>query len=163
MRFVPIKKEAEQAMARVHRVRERLIGQLTQIINMLRGQMAEFGIVAPKGPSHVKELITRLGDPASLPEGLRQVLWVWCQCWPPPTSKSPPSKRACWRGTSRPPGPIRLGRISKKGRCLSAPAADQQPTRGLDGMDSSLRHRMRQGWIAESTNGGVTHETRHLP
>lgn len=74
MRFVPIKEEAEQAMASVHRVRERLIGQRTQIINMLRGQMAEFGIVAPKGLSHVKELITRLGDPASLPEELRQVL-----------------------------------------------------------------------------------------
>ncbi|MEI4861487.1 transposase, partial [Klebsiella pneumoniae] len=40
MRFVPIKKEAERAMASVHRVPERLIGQHPQIINMLRGQMA---------------------------------------------------------------------------------------------------------------------------
>jgi transposase len=54
MRFVPIKSEADQAMAAVHRVRERLIAQRTQTINMLRGQMAEFGVVAAKGPQHVK-------------------------------------------------------------------------------------------------------------
>ena len=74
MRFVPLKEEAEQAMASVHRVRERLIGQRTMVQNMLRGQMAEFGFVAPKGPWHVKELVARLADPASLPEVLRQVL-----------------------------------------------------------------------------------------
>ncbi len=74
MRFVPIKSEAEQAMASVHRVRERLIGQRTMVQNMLRGQMAEFGLVAPKGPYHVRELIAHLQDPASLPEALRQVL-----------------------------------------------------------------------------------------
>lgn len=74
MRFVPIKEEAAQAIASVHRVRERLIGQRTMVQNMLRGQMAEFGVVAPKGPSHVKELIAHLADPASLPEALRQSL-----------------------------------------------------------------------------------------
>lgn len=50
MRFVPIKSEADQAMAAVHRVRERLIAQRTQTINMVRGQMAEFGHVAAAGP-----------------------------------------------------------------------------------------------------------------
>jgi transposase len=79
MRFVPIKSETDQAMAAVHRVRERLIAQPTQIINMLRGQMAEFGIVASKGPQHVKELLTKLVEPGSVPEPLRQVLLglVW--------------------------------------------------------------------------------------
>jgi transposase len=74
MRFVPIKSAADQAIASVHRVRERLIGQRTMVQNMLRGQLAEFGIVAPKGAWHVKELVARLGDPGSLPEPLRQVL-----------------------------------------------------------------------------------------
>ncbi len=74
MRFVPIKSEAEQAMASVHRVRERLIGQRTMVQNMLRGQMAEFGIVVSKGAWHVKELLAELGDPSRLPEPLRQAL-----------------------------------------------------------------------------------------
>lgn len=74
MRFVPIKSEADQAMAAVHRVRERLIAQRTQTINMVRGQMAEFGHVAAAGPQHVKELVQALGEPDSLPAPLRQAL-----------------------------------------------------------------------------------------
>ena len=65
MRFVPIKSEADQAIAAVHRVRERLIAQRTQTVNMLRAQMAEFGVVVAKGPQHVKELVSRLGEPNS--------------------------------------------------------------------------------------------------
>ena len=68
MRFVPIKSEADQAMAAVHRVRERLIAQRTQTINMLRGQMAEFGVVAAKGPQHVGGLVAELVEPESVPE-----------------------------------------------------------------------------------------------
>jgi transposase len=74
MRFVPVKSETDQAMAAVHRVRERLIAQRTQTINMLRGQMAEFGMIAAKGPQHVKALVAELVAPESMPEPLRQVL-----------------------------------------------------------------------------------------
>ncbi len=74
MRFVPLKSEAEQAITAVHRVRERLIGQRTALQNMLRGQLAEFGIVAAKGAWHLKELTGRLEQPGSLPEPLRPVL-----------------------------------------------------------------------------------------
>ncbi len=74
MRFVPIKSEADQAMAAVHRVRERLIAQRTQMINMLRGQMSEFGKVVAQGPQHVKELVAELLKPESVPEPLRPVL-----------------------------------------------------------------------------------------
>jgi transposase len=74
MRFVPIKSAADQAMAAVHRVRERLIAQRTQIINMRRGQMAAFGVVAAKGPQHVTERVAELAEPESVPEPLRQVL-----------------------------------------------------------------------------------------
>jgi transposase len=54
MRFVPIKTEADQATAAVHRVRERLIAQRTRMINMRRGPMAEFGSVVAKGPQPVQ-------------------------------------------------------------------------------------------------------------
>lgn len=74
MRFVPIKSEADQAIAAVHRVRERLIGQRTRVQNMLRAQMAEFGHVAPQGAWHVKALVADLGAPGTVPEPLRQAL-----------------------------------------------------------------------------------------
>jgi transposase len=76
-RVVPVKSEAQQAAAAVHRVRDKLIGQRTQLQNMLRGQMAEFGWVVPTGPAHVKELVARLDEaesvPAPLAAALRQV------------------------------------------------------------------------------------------
>jgi transposase len=74
MRFVPVKSEAEQAAAAVHRVRDRLIGQRTQLQNMLRGHMAEFGWVVAKGPAHVKELVATVGDEGSVPAPLREAL-----------------------------------------------------------------------------------------
>jgi transposase len=74
MRFVPITSEPDQAMAAVHRVRERLIAQRIQTTDMLRGQMAEFGPVAAKGPQHVKGLVAELVEAASVPEPLRQAL-----------------------------------------------------------------------------------------
>ena len=53
MRFVAIKSEAQQAAAGLHKVRELLVKQRTMLINALRGLMAEFGIVAQKGPPHI--------------------------------------------------------------------------------------------------------------
>jgi transposase len=74
MRFVPLKSPADQAMAAVPRVRERLIAQRKMLINTLRGHMAEFGIVAAAGPQHVTELVAELAAPGSGPEALRQAL-----------------------------------------------------------------------------------------
>jgi transposase len=74
MRFVPLKSEAEQAIASVHRVRERLIAQRTMVQNMVRAQMAEFGVVAPAGPGHLKELLAALEREGVVPEPLRRVL-----------------------------------------------------------------------------------------
>jgi transposase len=74
MRFVPVKSEADQAVAAVHRVRERLVAQRTVLINVLRGHLAEFGVVASKGPWHVKELLEQLAEPGTVPEMLRPVL-----------------------------------------------------------------------------------------
>lgn len=49
MRFVPIKSREQQAVLSLHRVRRLLIGQRTQLINMMRSQLAEFGIAIPVG------------------------------------------------------------------------------------------------------------------
>lgn len=64
MRFVALKSEAQQAGAAVHKVRALLIKQRTMLINAMRGLMAEFGVVARKGPQHVDALKAVLRDAA---------------------------------------------------------------------------------------------------
>src|ERR1700760_2717249 len=49
MRFVAIKTEEQQAVLMLHRTRELLIRQKTMLINSLRGQLGELGIIAPQG------------------------------------------------------------------------------------------------------------------
>jgi transposase len=49
MRFVPVKSPEQQAALSMHRTRDLLVKQRTQLINMLRGLLAEFGFDIPKG------------------------------------------------------------------------------------------------------------------
>jgi transposase len=76
MRFVALKSEAQQAAAVVFRARDLLVRQKTQIINALRGHLAEYGLVTAKGPAHVARLLSRIEDPASLPAAARAPLQV---------------------------------------------------------------------------------------
>jgi transposase len=77
MRFVAVKSEDKQASAVVFRTRDVLVGQRTQIINAIRGHMAEYGIVARQGPSHVEQLISQIEDGSScIPEAARSCLAV---------------------------------------------------------------------------------------
>jgi len=62
MRFVAVKSEAQQARAMVFRTRDLLIRQRTQLINALRGHLAEHGIVAPQGPANLKLLADAISD-----------------------------------------------------------------------------------------------------
>jgi transposase len=75
MRFVAVKSEAKQAAAVIFRARDLLVGQRTQIINALRGHLAEYGLIAPQGPSHIEQLIAQVEDPAcGVPEVARSCL-----------------------------------------------------------------------------------------
>src|SRR4051794_2368165 len=77
MRFVAVKSEAKQASAVVFRTRDLLVGQRTQIINAIRGHLAEYGLIAPQGPSHVDQLIAQIEDPSSgIPDPARSCLAV---------------------------------------------------------------------------------------
>jgi transposase len=51
MRFVAVKSEGQQSTLTIHQVRETLVAQKTQLINVLRAHLPEFGIVAPKAPA----------------------------------------------------------------------------------------------------------------
>jgi transposase len=77
MRFVPVKSEAHQANGVVFRARDLVVRQRTQCINALRGHLAEYGYVVPKGITHAPSLIAHIEDPnTSLPESARAVLRV---------------------------------------------------------------------------------------
>lgn len=77
MRFVAVKSEAKQSAAVIFRARDTLVGQRTQLINALRGHLAEYGLIAPQGPCHVEQLIAQIEDPASdIPQAARVCLAV---------------------------------------------------------------------------------------
>src|SRR5215471_4793578 len=57
MRFVPIKDVAQQDIQALHRVRERLIGERTALVNEVHGLMHEYGIVMPKGVAKFRQAV----------------------------------------------------------------------------------------------------------
>ena len=74
MRFVAVKSEDQQARSMIFRTRDLLVRQRTQLINALRGHLAEHGVVAPQGTAHVKRLADVIGDETTvLPATVRQI------------------------------------------------------------------------------------------
>jgi transposase len=62
MRFVPVRSVENQAQLMRHRARELLAGNRTQMLNALRGHLAEIGIVAAQGVQHAYGLKRLLAD-----------------------------------------------------------------------------------------------------
>ncbi len=74
MSVVAVKTEEQQARGMLFRTRDLLVRQRTQMINALRGHLAELGVVAPQGPAHVSRLASELEDPGSgLPGPVREL------------------------------------------------------------------------------------------
>jgi transposase len=66
MRFVPVKSREQQAALALHRTRDLLVKQRTQLVNMIRGLLAEFGIAMPQGLHHALALSKQLtNEPAA--------------------------------------------------------------------------------------------------
>jgi transposase len=73
-RFVPIKSVEQQAILTVHRIRQELVESRTAHINQLRGLLAEFGVLIPKGRFEVRRNVAEaLADPR-VPILAREVL-----------------------------------------------------------------------------------------
>ena len=70
MRFVAVKSVEQQAALALHRTRDLLVKQRTQLVNMIRGLLAEFGIEMARGLHHALELAARIasGTAPDLPE-----------------------------------------------------------------------------------------------
>lgn len=60
MRFVAIKSVEQQDRQALHRVRQRLIGQRTALINQVRGLLAEYGIVVARQPSSLRRRLPEI-------------------------------------------------------------------------------------------------------
>lgn len=77
MRFVPVKTVEQQAALMLHRARDLLVRQRTQLINALRAHLAEIGLAAAAGVDGAKTLVAIVTDESNgsgLPRPLRQAL-----------------------------------------------------------------------------------------
>jgi transposase len=75
MRFVAAKSAEQQAAMMLAGVRDRLVGNRTQLSNAIRSYAAEFGLIAPKGLDKIEPLLARAVGDESLPE-LARVLFA---------------------------------------------------------------------------------------
>ncbi len=76
MRFVAVKSPQQQAALALHRTRDLLVKQRTQLVNMIRGILAEQGVETPRGLHHALELSARLveGDTPQVPALTQRVV-----------------------------------------------------------------------------------------
>src|SRR5262245_49760284 len=79
MRCVPVKTVEQHAALMLHRARDLLVRQRTQLINAIRAHLSEVGLVAAKGVDGLKSLpgvIAEARKPARRPEATSQALQV---------------------------------------------------------------------------------------
>jgi transposase len=62
MRFVAVKSREQQAALSMHRTRDLLVKQRTQLVNMIRGLLAEFGFDIPEGLERALLMARRIVD-----------------------------------------------------------------------------------------------------
>ena len=81
MRFVSVKSPEQQSALAIHRTRDLLIRQRTQLVNMIRAQLAEFGIALAKGIQHALRLVEQLvdGEALDIPSLANKVLIALAQ------------------------------------------------------------------------------------
>jgi transposase len=75
LRFVKVRSVDNQAMLMQHKAREMLVAQRTQLLNGLRGHLAEIGVIAGQGTCHMRSLgaLIHEGHP-DLPQAVRASL-----------------------------------------------------------------------------------------
>ena len=80
MRFVEIKSEDQQAVLAIHRSRDLVVRQRTQVVNMIRSLLREFGHILPTGIEAVSAFARNHGteDQLEMPEIADGILGVMC-------------------------------------------------------------------------------------
>jgi transposase len=76
MRFTPVKSVEQQAVQMLHRSRDILVRQHTQLINAMRAHLAELGLIFQQGKAGTASAIAAVQDTenADLPVFVRQIL-----------------------------------------------------------------------------------------
>lgn len=75
LRFVKVRSVDNQAMLMQHKAREMLVQQRTQLLNGLRGHLAEIGVIAAQGTCHMRSLGALIDEGHSdLPDVVRASL-----------------------------------------------------------------------------------------
>lgn len=78
MHCVAVKSAEHQARAVVFRTHQCFVRQRTQLINALRGHLAEFGLVFPQGPTHLKQAAALLEDETTeIPDTVREIAQLY--------------------------------------------------------------------------------------
>jgi transposase len=68
MRYVPIKSREQQSVLVMHRARDLLVRQRTQLVNAIRGHLAEFGLIQAQGVPNVARLLNDMRECSVIPE-----------------------------------------------------------------------------------------------
>lgn len=81
MRFVAVKSPKQQGALALHRTRELLVKERTQLVNMIRGLLAEFGIVIPRGLERAMAMVRRVieGEILDVPDETCTALVELCE------------------------------------------------------------------------------------
>ena len=74
MRYVPIKSDEQQSLLIIHRARDLLVRQRTQLINAIRGHLAEVGLIRAQGVANVVRLLDDMRKDAAIPEHARVII-----------------------------------------------------------------------------------------
>jgi len=75
IRYVAVKSAEQQARSVSFRTHPCFVRQRTQLINALRGHLAEFGIVVAKGPVHLREIVGLLenSEADEVPDAVKEI------------------------------------------------------------------------------------------
>jgi transposase len=76
MQFVPAKTAEQQAALMLAGMRERLVGQRTQLSNAIRGYATEFGLIAAKGLDNLEPLLADIAGDEALPVLARELFAI---------------------------------------------------------------------------------------
>ena len=74
MRYVPIKSDEQQSLLIIHRARDLFVRQRTQLINAIRGHLAEVGLIRAQGVANVVHLLDDMRKDAAIPEHARVII-----------------------------------------------------------------------------------------
>lgn len=78
--YVAVKSAEHQARAVAFRTHQCFVGQRTQLINALRGHLAEFGLVVAQGPANLKSVGAVVDDETvDLPDAVRDIVRLYLE------------------------------------------------------------------------------------